>query len=590
MKIGYLIIGRLKSTRLPKKILLEVEGKPFMEHMFDRVKLSKKTDVIVLCTSTNPQDDPLEQCAKESGVECFRGDEDDVIQRLFNASKKYGLDYILAITADCPLVDPVYADKIVETYEQTQADLITSFDLPHGAYTYGIKIEALGKILEIKDSSDTEVWGRYFTDTGLFDIYALPIENPKHNRPNLRMTLDYPEDYEFFKAVYRGLYKKESAFSLDQIIDFLDANPEVPDINKHCESLYFARYTKQSEIKLKQRFDIKKVIIFGSGSIGQRHIRNLKKLGYSDIAAFRTKQGHFKELPSEAKVKELFDWNDVLDFKPDVAVISNPTSLHVEAAARIAPHVKGVFIEKPLSHSHEGVKEFIDLVRSKNVVSFIGYNLQLHPIVKIIIEEMGKGYLGKPLNFQCQVGQWLPDWHPYEDFQKAYAANKHLGGGVTLTLIHEINLAQRLFGSFNKVAAFFPKSEKLELDVDTISDVMIHHKEGTISQIHLDYIQNPRSRSGSIAFEHGLIRYDMTHNRVSVQFEKEKVPKDLWEGNGYDPNEMYLEELRLFMRYASEGRMLHDFDCAHAVEDLSLVEAAFESEKTGQFMEIGARV
>ena len=308
--------------------------------------------------------------------------------------------------------------------------------------------------------------------------------------------------------------------------------------------------------------------MFGGGSIGQRHIRNLQKLGYSDIAAFRTHQGHYQDLPPELKVREISDWKDVADFKPDVAFITNPTSLHLETAARIAPHVKGIFIEKPLSNSKAGVKEFMDLVKSKGVVTFVGYNLQFHPLIKNIVQEMDKGHLGKPLVFQCQVGQWLADWHPYEDFKKGYYARKDLGGGVALTMIHEINLALKLFGPASKVAAFFPKSDKLSLDVDTVADIMIHHDKNAVSQVHLDYIQRPASRFGTLAFEQGNLRYDLMENK------------------GYDTDLMYQEQLRLFLRYVAEGRMRHDLDLAHALEDLMVVEAAFASSNTGRIMEI----
>ena len=262
------------------------------------------------------------------------------------------------------------------------------------------------------------------------------------------------------------------------------------------------------------------------------------------------------------------DWKEAVEFKPDVAIIANPTSLHLEAAAKIAPYVKGILVEKPLSHSTQGVQEFIDAVKSKSVVTFVGYNLQFHPLIKNITQEMDKGHLGKPLVFQCQVGQWLPDWHPYEDFKKGYYARKDLGGGVILTMIHEINLALKLFGPARKVAAFFPKSDKLSLDVDTVADIMIHHDKNAVSQIHLDYIQRPASRSGTLAFEQGNLRYD------------------LMEDKGYDIDQMYQEELRLFLRYTAEGRMKHEFDVGHALQDLKLVEAAFASSNTGRIMEI----
>jgi spore coat polysaccharide biosynthesis protein SpsF len=586
MKVGYLVIGRLKSTRLPKKILLQIEGRPYLAHMFDRLKLSKKTDVIVLCTSTNPEDDPLEICAKDNGVECFRGSEDDVVKRLYDAAVKYQLDYILTITADCPLVDWKYADKVAEAFAKTNADLITAMDLPHGAFTHGLKPAALKKILEIKDASDTEVWGRYFSDTGLFETYRMPITNLKYRRPDIRMTLDYPEDDQFFRAVFKALYKKGQVFGLDAIIDYLKGHPEVMAINKHCAQKYLSRYTRQSEIKLRQRFDVKKIVVFGSGSIGQRHIRNLKKLGYNDIMCFRTRKGHFQALPKELKVKEVFDWKDVLAFKPDAAIISNPTSLHLKTAMRLVPHVKGLLIEKPLSNTSAGIKEFLQAAQARPTVTFVGYNLQLHPIVKAIQAEMDKDYLGKPLIFQAQVGQWLPGWHPYEDYTKGYYANKDLGGGVTLTLIHEINLAQKLLGKASKVVAFFPPSGKLNLDVDTRADIMVYHQKDSVSQIHLDYIQQPNSRWGAICFETGWLRYDLVNPKLTVQTTGDKTPRVLWENKNYDMDAMYQEEVKIFLRYAGEGRLRHDFDAWRAAEDLHLVEAAFKSAQTAKITEI----
>ena len=199
IKVGFLIIGRLKSTRLPKKLLLEIKGKAIINHMIERLKLAEKVDNIIICTSTNQQDQPLKKVAKDNNIDCYLGDPDDVLQRMLDAANEFGLEYILTITADCPLVDPIYADKIVEQYLESNADLIRQFDLPHGAFSYGIKVDALRKVVELKDTPNTEIWGRYFTDTGLFNIIDLDVENSFHCRPGLRMTLDYPEDFEIFQ-------------------------------------------------------------------------------------------------------------------------------------------------------------------------------------------------------------------------------------------------------------------------------------------------------------------------------------------------------------------------------------------------------
>ena len=152
MKVGYLITGRLKSTRLPKKLLLEIEGKSVITHMIDRLKQAKKIDEIIICTSTNEQDKPLGEIAKNNNIQCYFGDPDDVLLRLLSAADEFGLDYILNITADCPFADPYYADKIVEKYIETNADFIRQFDLPHGAFSYGIKVNALRKVVELKNS------------------------------------------------------------------------------------------------------------------------------------------------------------------------------------------------------------------------------------------------------------------------------------------------------------------------------------------------------------------------------------------------------------------------------------------------------
>ena len=155
IKVGFLIIGRLKSTRLPKKLFLEVKGKTIIAHMIERLKLAQRVDNIILCTSTNHQDKPLKKVAKDNNIDYYLGDPDDVLQRMLDTAKKFDLEYILTITADCPLVDPIYADKIVEQYLKSDADLIRQFDLPHGAFSYGLKVDAARKKTEPNDNSTT---------------------------------------------------------------------------------------------------------------------------------------------------------------------------------------------------------------------------------------------------------------------------------------------------------------------------------------------------------------------------------------------------------------------------------------------------
>jgi predicted dehydrogenase len=504
---------------------------------------------------------------------------------LLGAADEFELDYILNITADCPFVDPDYADRIVEKYIETSADLIRQFDLPHGAFSYGIKVEALRKVVELKDSTDTEVWGRYFTDTGLFNVLDLDVKNKHHERPGLRMTLDYPEDYEFFKTIFDILYIEGEVFSLTSILSLLDTNPEIIELNKSCGQKFKKRFISQSEPMLKKINKVTTALIIGAGSIGQRHIRNLKKIGINEIIALRSQKGHYKKLPKELGVIEVDSWDDAINKKPDIAIIANPTSLHLDATTRIMEHVKGVFIEKPLSQSMDGCQQLIDMLLEKKVVSFVGHNMMFHPIIKNIIKFNDENDVGDIINVQCQVGQWLPDWHPYEDYKKAYYARKDLGGGVALTMIHEIHFVIELAGLPLHVCGEISEYKKLDLDVDVCSDLMVKHKTGAVSQIHLDYLQQQAHRSGLVTFERGWLTYDFNKMELTGQKIGEE-PHVIWSGSEYDYNQMYISQLKEFVRYVEEGRVKNHYDASSSVESLKTVEAFFKSDRTGMKVDI----
>ena len=553
--------------------------------MIDRLKLAKSVDQIIVCTSTNPQDGPLEEIAAAEGVACFRGDEDDVVKRLSEAATHYDLDYILSITADCPFCDPEYADAIVDAYRETRADFIRALDLPHGAFSYGINPEAFRKVMEIKVGTDTEVWGRYFTDTDLFKVYDLPITNPLHHQPELRMTLDYPEDLEFFKAVFAAMYVPGQVFSLDEILTFLQEHPEVVAINSFREADYLKRWTRQSSIQLKPRYAVNRAVVIGAGSIGQRHIRNLHQLGIKEIAALRSGQGPGKALPGEFAVKEITGLDQLEEFQPDVAIVSNPTSKHLESISECLPFVRGVFVEKPLAATLAGVSDLLEQISKRRVVSFVGYNLQFHAAVKCILKVLGGSELGSPLVLQAQVGQWVGDWHPDEDYRSSYVSRKDLGGGVSLTLSHELHLAAELLGPVTGVFAMLSSSSLLDLDVDVISDFLMQHSSGAISQIHLDMIQRPAHRTGTISCERGWISYDLIKGNVVMQSAEQESPVTVWDKAQYDVNDAYVEEMATFLSYVREGRVRHEHDAWKGARTLAIVEAAFESAKSKGFID-----
>ena len=231
MKTGILITARLKSTRLPKKVTLPIEGKPMLCHMLDRLKLASRPDVIIVCTSPVEQDDPLVEIAQQEGVASFRGDPDDVLLRLTDAAEKFGVDTVINCTADNPFVDPVYIDALVDFHVGQGNDYSRTNGLPLGVFSYALSRPAMLRACEIKAERDTEVWGGYFSDTGLFKWGTLEIDDPAVSWPELRLTVDTPEDFALVERIFDELYGDGRSFSLEEIVALCREKPELVAIN-----------------------------------------------------------------------------------------------------------------------------------------------------------------------------------------------------------------------------------------------------------------------------------------------------------------------------------------------------------------------
>ena len=142
-----------------------------------------------------------------------------------------------------------YIDKIYNTLIEKEADLVTSLDLPHGIFTYGIRTKAFGKIIEMKQTDSTEVWGDYFyKNPDIFKVEKLEVSD-NEKRENYRLTMDYPEDFNFFEAVYSHFGEDAYKVSSKELISFLDKNPEIVSINKDLKQMYTKRWEAQRDSK-----------------------------------------------------------------------------------------------------------------------------------------------------------------------------------------------------------------------------------------------------------------------------------------------------------------------------------------------------
>jgi len=242
------ITVRTGSTRLPQKALRKIGTKTTIELVMDGVKKSIKADLVILCTTELPEDDVLCRLAVRSGIHFFRGSSEDKLERWRGAAERYGVEFFITADGDDLLCDPELIDLGFSQYERTGADFIEGKNVPCGAFTYGISVDALNKVCRIKDTTETEMIVPYFTETGLFKVEELEDVPEVLRRPEIRMTLDYEDDLKFFTEVYSHF---NGSFTLRDVIRFLDENPKVIEINQYLQARYLANQKSKTNIILK---------------------------------------------------------------------------------------------------------------------------------------------------------------------------------------------------------------------------------------------------------------------------------------------------------------------------------------------------
>ena len=248
-----------------------------------------------------------------------------------------------------------------------------------------------------------------------------------------------------------------------------------------------------------------KALIIGLGGIGQRHARNLRTIlgDRLELIAWRQRRlthvvtqtlqaDHQKDVEQELGIRAFSDLNAALAEKPAAAFVCNPSNMHLRVAKSCAEAGCDLFLEKPLSDSLDGIDELSDAVEKNGRIAMVGYQLRFHPAIQKLASVLESGQLGRILAVRASVGEYLPNWHPYEDYRQTYAARAELGGGVVLTLIHEFDYLYSLFGMPTRLFAAGGHLSHLEINVeDTASILMECSREGRTLPVHLhqDYLQ-----------------------------------------------------------------------------------------------------
>lgn len=290
------------------------------------------------------------------------------------------------------------------------------------------------------------------------------------------------------------------------------------------------------------------ILVAGCGSIGKRHIGNLLQCGVEKVSAFDVTEDRRHEAEEKFNIKTVSSVEEALQQKPDAVFICTPNIFHLENAMAFAHAGCHLFIEKPLSHTMDGIEELTELCEEKQLITLVGCNMRFHPGLQKVKSLLDENKIGTVTSAECHFGQYLPDWHPWEDYRKGYSARQDLGGGIILDAVHEIDYARWLFGEVQSIVCFGGTLSHLEIDTEDSADILIQFKRNMTVYLHLDYIQRFATRFCRVIGDEGTIYWDGKQKLVQWFFASEKQWNEERLDLNWETNQMYVDETAHFLR------------------------------------------
>ncbi len=289
-----------------------------------------------------------------------------------------------------------------------------------------------------------------------------------------------------------------------------------------------------------------KFVIAGLGSIGRRHMRNLIAHGEKDLILYRTRKSTMPDDDLQGFPVET-DLAAALAHQPDGVVVSNPTAMHLEVAITAAKQGTAILLEKPISNNMDRVSELNAAVKNSGAKVLVGFQYRFHPNLLKAKQIISDGMIGRPVSFKVNWGEFLPGWHPWEDYRQSYAARQDLGGGVVLTLCHPLDYLRWIFGEVEALWAFTSTIPELETDVDAVAEIGLRMTGSISGTIHLDYIQRPGSHTLEIIGTEGMLRWDNGTSVLKLYRSKDSIWQDFNAPDGFERNWLFMDETSYFL-------------------------------------------
>jgi predicted dehydrogenase len=339
-----------------------------------------------------------------------------------------------------------------------------------------------------------------------------------------------------------------------------------------------------------------KILIAGLGSIGRRHFRNLVALGEKDLVLFRTRKATLPDdelagYPVETEIHAALKTH-----QPAAVIVANPTALHLDIAIPAAEAGCHILLEKPVSHSLEGLDTLKNAAEKNGGRILVGFQFRYHPTLNQARELIQEGALGQVLTVHAHWGEYVPNWHPWEDYRQSYAARADLGGGVIGTLTHPFDYLRYLLGEIDALWSFNGHISPFELDVEDVAEIGLKFTSGAIGGVHVNYVQRPPVHRLEIVGTSGTLRWDNADGtlhfyRMPAPFGSYSdappapVEETFFLPPGFERNDLFLAQARHFLNVV-RGEESPVCTLEDGIRAQKLVQAARESEAGGRVVKL----
>lgn len=292
--------------------------------------------------------------------------------------------------------------------------------------------------------------------------------------------------------------------------------------------------------------------VLGCGSIGRRHLRNLQTFKPEDLVAFDPVPAVREGVTAEFGIKCFAQLDDIWEQNPDVVLVTAPSGIHVELSLAAAQHGCHLFIEKPLSHTLNGVENLIQTIKAHGLIAMVGCNMRFHPGPSTVKRLIDEGAVGDILAARVQTGSYLPEWRPGQDYRESYSSSAQHGGGALLDCIHEVDLALWYFGPGHLAGAATRPASSLGLEVEGLAELLIQHTNGVLASVHLNFVQRDYRRSCEVIGQEGTIYWNFSDSFVEVRKGK-PIDQRYDLDSSWKTDQMYIDEMSYFIRAVERG-------------------------------------